>query len=413
MRIVIAGSGSQGDTRPYLALAAGLKERGHETVVCLDGSGAALADDLGVEFHELAGDFRRHLDGGRGTRALEKADGGFTGLMFFRTLAREHTESWLATITDVARAHRADVVIGSGLATFAAITAAELTGAQSAVASAFPLTPTTAFASPVSPRVPPRLLNRATHEIATRGLWSAFSGPTNRARRRRGLPSLTVRWSHQSALYGFSPALLDAPKDWSDAVRVCGEWHLAEPAFEPSAALVRFLDEAAAAGDPPVYVGFGSMAASGTAEFSATILRAVGDRRVVLAPGWSGIDQELGELPDSVHVVGQVPHGWLLPQCSVAFHHCGAGTTHAVARAGIPSVPVPFAADQPFWARRLHTVGIASAPLDRRRVETDQVRAALAAADAAPTRGRAADVAERMRADDPIAAVIEHLSTRG
>ena len=32
-------------------------------------------------------------------------------------------------------------------------------------------------------------------------------------------------------------------------------------------------------------------------------------------------------------------------------HHGGAGTTAAALRAGVPSLVIPFMADQPFWAR--------------------------------------------------------------
>lgn len=44
-------------------------------------------------------------------------------------------------------------------------------------------------------------------------------------------------------------------------------------------------------------------------------------------------------------------------------HHAGAGTTGAGLRAGVPAVPVPVLVDQPFWADRLHHLGVAPHPL--------------------------------------------------
>ncbi|MFC7471430.1 glycosyltransferase [Actinomadura keratinilytica] len=44
-------------------------------------------------------------------------------------------------------------------------------------------------------------------------------------------------------------------------------------------------------------------------------------------------------------------------------HHAGAGTVASALRAGIPSVPVPVTADQPFWAGRLTALGAATAPV--------------------------------------------------
>lgn len=406
MRLVIAGSGSQGDTRPYLALAEGLRARGHESVVCLDRTGRDTADTLGLEFHELAGDFRRHLDGGQGQRALEKADGGLTGLALFRDVARAHSRQWIDTITEAVRSHDADVVLGSGLATYAALTAAELTGRRPALAAAFPLTPTSAFPSAVTPVPLPRRLNRASHHVATQAVWSVFRGPTNRVRREAGLGRLVPSWYRIPVLYGFSPGLVPRPPDWPANARITGAWHLAEPGWTPPADLADFLDR----GDPPVYIGFGSMAASGTADLTRSLLEALDGDRALIAPGWSGIERELGPLPDSVHVVGPTPHTWLLPRCVAAVHHCGSGTTHAVARAGIPSIPVPFAADQPFWARRLREAGIGTRPMDRRAPEPGAIAEALCEARSARMRTRAARVAVRMAHEDSIGSVIDHLT---
>ncbi|MFN8396907.1 MAG: hypothetical protein U0176_19935 [Bacteroidia bacterium] len=38
-------------------------------------------------------------------------------------------------------------------------------------------------------------------------------------------------------------------------------------------------------------------------------------------------------------------------------HHAGAGTTMAVARAGVPHVPITFIADQPYFATNSALLG--------------------------------------------------------
>merc|ERR1712151_728053 len=96
-----------------------------------------------------------------------------------------------------------------------------------------------------------------------------------------------------------------------------------------------------------------------------------GRKRCVMAGGWSGIGPEhldpiltkdyteLKQFADSmVFKVDSVPHSWLLPLCSAAIHHGGAGTTGAVARAGIPTAIAPFAWDQPWWAERMECLGV-------------------------------------------------------
>ena len=52
------------------------------------------------------------------------------------------------------------------------------------------------------------------------------------------------------------------------------------------------------------------------------------------------------EASPSLLRVGAVDHRALLPRAALAVHHGGAGTSHAVAAAGIPSVVVPHVGDQ-------------------------------------------------------------------
>lgn len=81
-----------------------------------------------------------------------------------------------------------------------------------------------------------------------------------------------------------------------------------------------------------------------------------------------------------------------------------------MARAGIPSVPVPFAADQPFWARRLREAGIGSRPLDRRSATATSIGDALSEASSRWMRDRATEVGQDMAGEDAVGAVIDHLS---
>lgn len=104
-----------------------------------------------------------------------------------------------------------------------------------------------------------------------------------------------------------------------------------------------------------------------------------------------------------------VDHRLVLPLASAAIHHGGAGTVHAVARAGIPSVVVPFIADQPFWGHRLHERGLAPEPVPYRKVTSDRLTEALA--QAGNCRDQAAQVGERIRKEDGTAVALDVLET--
>jgi sterol 3beta-glucosyltransferase len=62
---------------------------------------------------------------------------------------------------------------------------------------------------------------------------------------------------------------------------------------------------------------------------------------------------------------------------SAAIHAAGAGTVAEALRAGIPSICVPFAGEQKFYAKRLEELGIATSPIDRRHVTTEGLAAAI------------------------------------
>ena len=44
--------------------------------------------------------------------------------------------------------------------------------------------------------------------------------------------------------------------------------------------------------------------------------------------GWGGLGEGF-DVPDTVLLLDNVPHDWLLPHCCAVVHHGGAGTTAA------------------------------------------------------------------------------------
>jgi sterol 3beta-glucosyltransferase len=127
--------------------------------------------------------------------------------------------------------------------------------------------------------------------------------------------------------------------------------------------------------------------------------------RAVVATGWGGI--EPGErLPDTVLAIDQAPHDWLLPRMSVVVHHAG-GTTWTAVAAGRPQVVCPSIGDQPFWARRMHALGVAPPPLPAARLTPEDLAAAIRTAGAdRGMRERAATLADRIKAEDGAAAAV-------
>ena len=131
-----------------------------------------------------------------------------------------------------------------------------------------------------------------------------------------------------------------------------------------------------------MFVGFGSTATAHGDELSETIshaLRSAGVRGVVQS-GWAGLHCT-GE---DILTIDDVPHAWLFPQMAAIVHHGGAGTAAAALRAGIPSVPVAGIVDQPFWAHRLHDLGVATQPLRRIALTAEDLADAITSVTTSP-----------------------------
>ncbi|CAG8585414.1 23311_t:CDS:10 [Cetraspora pellucida] len=131
--------------------------------------------------------------------------------------------------------------------------------------------------------------------------------------------------------------------------------------FVPPEDLVNWLSK----GNKPIYFGYGSMHSFGGVESRVNMWLNVMNRldenhRALFSGVGSVRTPELYKAISSgrVFLVGHVPHSWLFPRVCCVVHHGGAGTTHNIARAGVPSIVVPHFADQPWWASILHYHGL-------------------------------------------------------
>ncbi len=396
MKVIVATYGTEGDARPFAALCRGLIDAGHEARLLADAATLGSARALGVPTIPLAGDIRRALAADRDVGGVVAKGGGFNATArALAAIANANAESWLRTIVEVGE--DCDAILAAGLAAFAGFSAAEVLGAKAIGAGMIPITPTAAFASPfLPPKWIPRVLNRASHAFVNAMLWKAFRIKTNAARARFKLPPRKAVWADLPILYGVSPALLPAPADWPADVRLCGQWLARSAGWTPPPALENFL----AAGDAPIYIGFGSMTGFDTRRLMDALIAALAGRRALFHAGWSGADPKA--LSGNVFAIGDTPHDWLFPRTAAVIHHGGSGTSHSATRAGAPSIVTPFAGDQFFWAERLRLAGVAPAAVDGRRPKGEAFARALDFAASAQARARARTLGERMRAEDGV-----------
>ena len=110
-------------------------------------------------------------------------------------------------------------------------------------------------------------------------------------------------------------------------------------------------------------------------------------------------DASAADQPEHLRTVGSVDHERLLPRCSAAVHHGGAGTLAASLRAGLPTMVCSVWADQPFWGKRMETLGV-GAHVSFKRLDARHARSrACATLLSDPVRERAAALGAAIRAE--------------
>lgn len=399
MRILMATAGSRGDVAPYTGLGARLAAAGHEVTLAATDTFASLAHGAGLGFRRLPGDPRAH-------------GGAENGRELMRTAA--------AFVTDLGLGFADAVAEGTDLLVLSATTAplgwhlSEATGIPVLGAYLQPTAPTGDFPPVVMAARPlGRAGNRLAGRFAQRMVDGIYAQAVAALRRDLGLAPLSAsamrrRQEHadRPVLHGFSTALVPRPADWRPGLEVAGTFwpHVGADERLPAA-----VEDFLRAGPRPVLVGFGSMASGEgerLGEIAVRALRGAG-LRGILQSGAAGLTAG-GDGGDDVLTVGELPHALLLPRLAAVVHHAGAGTTAAALRAGIPAVPVPVAADQPFWAARLAALGAAPAPIPLRALTADRLAAALGLVTRRQTYARAAArVARHMSGEDGAARVLE------
>ncbi|MGB8981094.1 MAG: glycosyltransferase [Anaerolineales bacterium] len=394
MKIAILTYGSRGDVQPLLALALGLKERGHSVRLAAPLRFKNFIEEQGVGFVPLAGDpedLSRRLN-----------DAGYN----FIKMVRELMNHAVGIGADVLRQTEAacqdvDLILHTFTHAVGAHTLAREKKIPDIHVQIFPMFGSTGdYPNVTLPDLGSHSLNRLTHTLSEKITWWTARIGFERVRRRAGLPKRKLYWPFDNdplrprtpILCAWSPGILPASSDWPPEMHVTGYYFLRNNADQLPSELQSFLQ----VGEPPVCISFGSMVHRDMKRVDRVIhesLRQAGKRGIILS-GWSRVGARSSK---DVLYLEAAPHDRLLPLCEMVIHHGGAGTTAAGLRAGIPNIVVPFTADQPFWGRRVHAIGAGPRPILVKDLSVEKLRWAIAEAEMDAVRERARAVGREIR----------------
>jgi UDP:flavonoid glycosyltransferase YjiC (YdhE family) len=323
--LVLASTKLGGDHPPLLAVARGLKERGHAVTLLGDPDLDAVAGEIGLR--TLASDERFDISGVyRDARtAAEGLSPSELGERIAGRLA-EWSTNLVPALTEVLTAEPYDLVVVSVFFATAAAAACRARGLRWAVVrSSF-------YQGPGS----------------TRPLESDYGPLALPAIRRMRQPALAqANLVLHPTVIEFEPPLSGIP----------AHHHLVGPLlWEPATPAPSYLAEP---GDPWVVVNLSTVAQADLAIVDAALRRY--PLRVLVTLGASRNPEDLADIPPNARVERYVPHTHVLKRASLVISRAGFGTFMKALYYAVPMVLVPWGSDQAGVAFRARRLGAAQA----------------------------------------------------
>ena len=406
VRFLVVPVGSAGDVHPFVSIALELKARGHDVTVVTNAYFAPLLEQVGLPSVPVGTveQFDNITSNPRLWHRLHGLDVLATGIgLRISTLYRLIEQE----------AARGNLVVVAHPLAFGARVAHEtleipLVTVHLAPASFWSLHETPVLARGLgSINALPRPLKRVLLAVSDRLADRVIAPPVNRFRREIGLPPvrhIISRWWHSpQRVIGLFPNWFAAPQpDWPPQTTLTGF-----PLYDERGATVvppdldAFLEEAQAAGDPPVVFAPGSGNRQARRFFTAACdaCRRLGRRGVLLTRFTEHLPHPL---PEGVRRADYAPFSSVLPRAAALVHHGGIGTSAQALAAGRPQLVMPMTFDQPDNAARLQRLGVARTLPPVRFSGATVARELAALLESATVARKCADVARRFDGIDPV-----------
>jgi sterol 3beta-glucosyltransferase len=366
MKIGLQTWGTDGDFFPFLALAIGLKNTGHEVTIAytsIDGTDYSnRADVEGIQL--IRANAKGSNSGDTNPYAIDAKAGSFGEYtQLLEQYFGPHSKAMYEASEKLCQEN--DLVIGHAVC-HTLLTASEQFKCPRVSLVLTPLVVRSNAVSPVGVQLG-SIINSFLWTVGGKVATSKWFKAAAEIRKREGLPPVKslqkeLFTSELLTLVAASEALTPRPKYWADTIQMTGFLNLPtdNSKWQMPADLQAFLD----AGEPPIYMTFGSCMQFDVARSTKLLIEAAqrSGKRTIIQSDWEKIKKPTDP---NIFCVTRIPHAEVFPYCALIVHHGGAGTTQAALLAGKPSVVVAHGFDQPYWGKQLETLGVGGKLLQR------------------------------------------------
>lgn len=360
-RILLTMLGSFGDVHPYMAIAMELQRRGHHPVIATSELYREKMVAAGLDFISVRPNIPPPQE--QDAEMMEKVMHPRLGSQFLlhEMLLPQLRDGYL----DLLEAVKGFDLLLTHPITFAGPLVAQKTGipwistvlAPASLFSAYdpprpPFWQWIRHLSLLGPRFMTLFLNNAK-KVYQSEIYEQFRKELNLPD--RGQPLFEGSHSPNLVLALFSKIFAQPQPDWPPQARATGfAFYDGKNELKMPVELLQFLDE----GEPPIVFTLGTSAVWVARNFYRESIAAAQllKRRAVLLIG-DERNKIVEGLPSGIIAVDYAPFELLLGRSCTIVHHGGVGTTAQALRAGVPTLIVPFAFDQPDNAAHAERLG--------------------------------------------------------
>lgn len=386
MKIAITTVGSRGDLQPFISIGLGLKDAGYDVLIVSAKNEEDYVINYGLKFFALDVDIQELMEGNSDVQEMTKGNNPIKFITSHLKSSKNLKTLMIKTHGEIWKACQdADLIVfhpGIPLGFFIA----QVLNKKSVLLNPFPVVATKDYPSILFYSLPRlgRAYNSLTHKIFYKVFWALsktaivefWNKNVHKKVDFKTSPLIQQIKSGRPVINAYSPLTFHPAVEWGNNVQTVGSLMIEkEENFVPTEELDDFIK----IGEPPIFIGFGSM--KDINSFTKTfeiISEAVTKtkQRAIIGLGWTK-NSFTGNVPDNIFLIENIPFTWLFPRMKMVIHHGGAGTTAAGLIAGKPTLIIPHIADQPAWGQRVYELGVGAKPISKKNLSVENLSKAI------------------------------------